>query len=218
MRIGVTGQAISKWENADNQPDCFNLKMISEVYNVSLDSLLETDYYEKVVDTISIGNTVFEVIEKPKTILAGMIIFAKWQGRNFNFEDAFPEDEKKKILEKVTDCYFPEKNITASLNFWLSPAKRGMGFVKQVKTEKQTDGVNVYVCPPSLYIRAHTGRNHASLLAKESCEIWELFAYIRNYVMPKYSYKMATNGAQELEVFDSASGSSGYAYMPVEKI
>lgn len=42
-RIGVTPQAVSKWEMGECLPDCFNLKAIGETYGVSLDILLDTD-------------------------------------------------------------------------------------------------------------------------------------------------------------------------------
>ncbi len=42
-RVGVSPQAISKWEAGDCLPDCFNLKAISDVYNISADVLLETE-------------------------------------------------------------------------------------------------------------------------------------------------------------------------------
>ncbi len=42
-KIGVTAQAVSKWENGECLPDCFNLKSLGEVYGVSLDILLETE-------------------------------------------------------------------------------------------------------------------------------------------------------------------------------
>ena len=42
-KVGVSPQAISKWESGDCLPDCFNLKAISDVYNVSADVLLETE-------------------------------------------------------------------------------------------------------------------------------------------------------------------------------
>ena len=35
--------------------------------------------------------------------------------------------------------------------------------------------------------------------------------------MPSYNFKMAENGAQEMEMFDTFDHSSGYAYMPVER-
>ena len=42
-KIGVSPQAISKWEAGDCLPDCFNLKAISDVYKISADVLLETE-------------------------------------------------------------------------------------------------------------------------------------------------------------------------------
>lgn len=41
--IGVSGQAVSKWENGDCLPDCWNLKLLGDLYHVSLDILLDTD-------------------------------------------------------------------------------------------------------------------------------------------------------------------------------
>lgn len=41
-KIGVSPQAISKWEAGDCLPDCFNLKSISDIYKISADILLET--------------------------------------------------------------------------------------------------------------------------------------------------------------------------------
>ena len=42
-QIGVSAQAISKWEAGECLPDCFNLKAISDVYKLSADVLLETE-------------------------------------------------------------------------------------------------------------------------------------------------------------------------------
>ena len=42
-KVGVSPQAISKWESGDCLPDCFNLKAISDVYKISADVLLETE-------------------------------------------------------------------------------------------------------------------------------------------------------------------------------
>ena len=41
-KIGVSAQAISKWEAGDCLPDCFNLKAISDLYGISADVLLDT--------------------------------------------------------------------------------------------------------------------------------------------------------------------------------
>ena len=42
-KVGVSPQAISKWEAGDCLPDCFNLKAISDVYKISAGVLLETE-------------------------------------------------------------------------------------------------------------------------------------------------------------------------------
>lgn len=98
-RIGVSAQAISKWEKGEVLPDLFHFQVLAQFYRVSADSLLELelDSAERVIETIKVGGA------------------------------------------------------------------------------------------------------------------------IRNYVMPTYGYKMAENGAQELEVFDVSGRNSGYAYVPVEK-
>ena len=90
-----------------------------------------------------------------------------------------------------------------------------MGFVRETTSEAQPEGVDTYTMPASLYIRAYTNRHTARLISKEACEIWELFSYIRNYFMPAHGFKMAENGAQEMEVFDTEEHKAGYAYMPV---
>ena len=43
VKVGVSAQAILKWEAGDCLPDCFNLKAISDVYKISADVLLETE-------------------------------------------------------------------------------------------------------------------------------------------------------------------------------
>lgn len=47
-KIGVSGQAVSKWENGECLPDCFNLKELGEIYGISLDILLETKNSEDI--------------------------------------------------------------------------------------------------------------------------------------------------------------------------
>lgn len=42
-KIGVSAQAVSKWEAGECLPDCFNLKALGDTYGISLDILLETE-------------------------------------------------------------------------------------------------------------------------------------------------------------------------------
>ncbi len=223
LRIGVSEQAVSKWENGECLPDVYNLKLLAQILHISVDSLLDTEIQnpEKIVETITIGGANFEIVEKPETLLAGKIIYAK----NFANEDSFnsaidslTEDDKQAAFEKLKETVLPIYDINLSVNFWLNFKQRAYGFMRGVTTEEQSDGIDVYKMPASLFIRAYTDKATSQLISKEQCEIWELFAYIRDYFMPSHGFKMAENGAQEMEVFDTFDHKTGYAYMPVERI
>ena len=219
VRIGVSEQAVSKWENGECLPDVYNLKLLARILSVSVDDLLDTEIStEKVVETITVGGARFEIIEKPEVILAGKMLYAKDFPSDEKFNcaiDAFPDGKKQAAFDKLAECALPIYDINLSVNFWRPVKYRAYGFVREVMTEAQPDGVDVFKNPASLYIRAHTDKETARLICKERCEIWELFAYIRDYFMPEHGFEMAQNGAQELEVFDTFEHSSGYAYMPV---
>lgn len=223
LRIGVSEQAVSKWENGECLPDVYNLKLLAQILHVSVDSLLDTEMQnpEKTVETITIGEARFEIVEKPKTVFAGKIVYAK----DFSNEDGFnsaidslTEEDKQNALSKLRESVLPIYDVTLSVNFWLDIKQRAYGFVREVMTDEQPDGVDVYIMPASLFIRAYTDKATSLLVSKEQCEIWELFAYMRDYFMPAHGFRMAQNGAQELEVFDTFEHKSGYAYMPVERI
>ena len=87
LRIEVSEQAISKWENGECLPDVYNLKLLAQILNISVDSLLDTEIKkpEKIIETIKIGGASFEVVEKPETIFAGRIIYAK----GYIYSDSF---------------------------------------------------------------------------------------------------------------------------------
>ena len=178
----------------------------------------ENETAEKVIETIKVGGAAFEIVEKPETILAGKIIYAKDFPDISGFETAietFIKGDELFAYNAVKDTVFPICDIHLSVNFWCSEKSRAYGFVHEVTTDVQPKGVDVYKMPASLFIRAYTDKPTAQLMSKEKCEIWELFAYIRDYFMPSHGFKMAENGAQEMEVFDTSEHKSGYAYMPV---
>ena len=131
--------------------------------------------------------------------------------------DAFAADKDKPYFSTLKESVLPIYDINLSVNFWLDEQSRAYGVVREVTTEEQPAGTDIYKVPASLYIRAYTDKETSRIVCKEQCEIWELFAYIRNHFMPSYNFKMAENGAQEMEMFDTFDHSSGYAYMPVER-
>lgn len=220
--IGVSEQAVSKWENGECLPDVYNLKLLGCFLQVSIDYLLadENDKTERIVDVIKIGGADFEIVEKPEMILAGKIVYAKDYEDISSFDaaiEAVTDSEKQIIYKLLKEPVLPVYDINLSANFWREGKYRAYGFVREVTAELQPEGVDVYKIPASVYIRAYTNKATAQLIAKEQCEIWELFAYIRNFLMPAHGFRMAQNGAQELEVFDTLEHKSGYAYMPVVK-
>ena len=223
MKIGVSEQALSKWENGVCLPDVYNLKLLARVLSVSVDCLLDTENEtsEKIIEIIKVGGAAFEIVEKPETILAGKIIYAKDFADITAFEAAigsFTSDDERSAYNMLKDTVLPICDIHLSVNFWRSEKSRAYGFVREVTTDEQPEGADVYKMPASLFIRAYTDKPTAQLISKEQCEIWELFAYIRDYFMPSHGFKMAENGAQELEVFDTSEHRSGYAYMPVMRV
>lgn len=149
FRIGVSEQAVSKWENGECLPDVYNLKLLGEILHVSVDRLLDTecDKTEKIIDTIKIGGAKFEIVEKPETILAGKIIYAKHYRDIDAFNQAIEsisEDEKKSVFNLLQQMMLPITDIHLSVNFWLDEKTRAFGFVREVTTEQQPEVIDVY--------------------------------------------------------------------------
>lgn len=222
LRIGVSEQAVSKWENGDCLPDIYNLKLLAQILHISVDSLLDTEMQdsEKIIETVNVCGAHFDIVEKPETILAGKIIYAKDFSDIDSFyseADALAAQKDKPFFDTLKEIVLPVYDINLSVNFWLDEQSRAYGVVREVMTEDQPAGTDIYKVPASLYIRAYTDKETSRIVCKEQCEIWELFSYIRNHFMPSYNFKMAQNRAQEMEKFDMSDHRSGYAYMPVQR-
>ncbi|MEG0240454.1 MAG: helix-turn-helix transcriptional regulator, partial [Anaerorhabdus sp.] len=43
QELGISRQAVSKWERAESSPDTDNLILLARLYGVSLDDMLKTD-------------------------------------------------------------------------------------------------------------------------------------------------------------------------------
>ncbi len=80
-KVGVSPQAISKWEAGECLPDCFNLKAISDIYKISADVLLETES-DGDIDAVS------SKIEQ----LGTEFIWANTERYNTNFHRELGED------------------------------------------------------------------------------------------------------------------------------
>ena len=160
FRIGVSEQAISKWENGECLPDVYNLKLLGKVLHTSVDTLLDTEGEnpERIVEIIQIGGAVFEIIEKPETILAGKILYAKeYQDIDAFYQaiDTLDEEEKQTTFRLLQESVLPLTDIQLSVNFWRDEDSRAFGSVREVTTEDQPKGVDVYKMPASLLSLIH---------------------------------------------------------------
>lgn len=100
-KVGVSPQAISKWESGDCLPDCFNLKAISDIYGISVDVLLET---ESEGDLDGVANKIEQ--------LATEFI---WANEKCNPEDfTVHKDLGEELLRMWKGIYFAEEGNTAS--------------------------------------------------------------------------------------------------------
>lgn len=56
-KLGVSRQAVSKWERAESSPDTDNLICLAKIYGVSLDELLKTDdSVEEIAEDVKLRN------------------------------------------------------------------------------------------------------------------------------------------------------------------
>lgn len=218
--ILVTEQAVSKWEHGDSLPDLNNLMMLAGVLRTSVDELLDVGNRERVVERIRVGGAVMDLVRRPETLLAGKILHARDFGSYEAFDAAIGRmigEPERDIYAQVREPVLPIRDIHLSVDFWLPEASRGYGFVRETASAEQPEGIKLFRMPASLYLRGYTDAGTACLLAKEKCEVWELFAYLRHYVMPAQGLRMARCGAQEMAVYDAPGHETGYAYVPVER-
>ena len=162
-KICVSEQALSKWENGDCLPDLYNLTLLARALHVSTDYLLDTEA-EITVETVKIGSAVFEVVEKPAAIFAGKILQAKDFPDMQGFYSAVEllENEGFAACNALSDPALPLEDIHLSVNFWREEKERAFGAVREVLTNCQPSGVDLYQAPASLYIRAHTDQATAT--------------------------------------------------------
>lgn len=63
-KIGVARQTVSNWETGETSPNPEQLKMLSQIFNVSIDELLDNNVFVKSAETIIFQNSGFEYKSK----------------------------------------------------------------------------------------------------------------------------------------------------------
>ena len=174
---------------------------------------------ERILETYTYKDAIIELVERPETLYAGKSIHANGPGDGL--DGAFGarlDEEHMEDFSRVAGKTQPEYDVHVSINFW-HPGHTALGFVfaREATSEDQPEGVDVFRMPASLFLRMYSDRAAARLLGKDACEPWELFAFFRAKIMPKFGFVMAENGAQELEIYEPGGHECGWAYVPVEQ-
>lgn len=113
-RIGVSRQAVAKWENGETSPDIYNCKALAELYDVSLDDLVN----------FSTENTGLPVPPKGKYIFGvttigekGQIVIPKKARDVFDIKSGdnlviLGDEEQGIAIVKASDMMNMMQNIT----------------------------------------------------------------------------------------------------------
>ena len=59
-KIGVSRQAVAKWESGETAPDLINCDALAELYNVSVDDLIHFDQSKEKIEIPPKGNIFLE--------------------------------------------------------------------------------------------------------------------------------------------------------------
>lgn len=73
-KVGVARQTISKWEIGDTTPDINQVKIISKIFNISIDELVDNDINNVIVEKISNTEKLAGITIKILKVLGVMII------------------------------------------------------------------------------------------------------------------------------------------------
>ncbi len=73
-KLGVSRQAVSKWERAESSPDTDNLIALADIYSMSLDELLDTDIEIKERELNDIKSSKFSLQKQDAWATVGAMI------------------------------------------------------------------------------------------------------------------------------------------------
>lgn len=73
-KVGVARQTISKWETGDTTPDINQVKIISKIFNISIDELVDNDINNVIVEKVSNTEKLAGITIKILKVLGIMII------------------------------------------------------------------------------------------------------------------------------------------------
>lgn len=126
-KLGVTFQAVSKWENGKNIPDIALLKEISKIFNVNIDEILEGEQKKKKSNKLYfiIGGIILAII----TIIIVIVVTFNNNDHDFEFKQistscdnfnitgsmAYNKDKTSIYISSVEFCGNDDREIYESI-------------------------------------------------------------------------------------------------------
>ncbi len=92
-KIGVSRQAVSKWERAEASPDTDNLILLARLYGVSIDELLKTGEPAEPSEKISLKKEDYGCDDKPQKEL---------YPQNYTDEEIYPGKQGEQVQQSVS--------------------------------------------------------------------------------------------------------------------
>ena len=106
-KLGVTQQTISKYENGSREPDTETLKLLSSIFNVSIDYLLgNADKKEPEINIPQEYTDKYKVTSRDKK---QYMEHMKKANEAFFMDDKFDDEDKKEILDTMNEIFWKAK-------------------------------------------------------------------------------------------------------------
>lgn len=110
-KVGVTRQTISKWELGETAPDLKQAKVLSQVFKVSLDELVDNDIkniiIEKTTNTEKLAGMIINILKALGTFFLIYLIIMIIIFIIFSFVDK-QSDEEKSVAYNVQEIKYNE--------------------------------------------------------------------------------------------------------------
>ena len=110
-KVGVTRQTISKWELGETAPDLKQAKVLSQVFKVSLDQLVDNDIkniiIEKTTNTEKLAGMIINILKALGTFFLIYLIIMIIIFIIFSFVDK-QSDEEKSVSYNVQEIKYNE--------------------------------------------------------------------------------------------------------------
>lgn len=149
LKLGVSRQTVSSWENGRSMPDLQMLIDICNIYHISLDKLLnednkfvnKVDFYGRIGKILKLVSVCFIIV-----VALFAIVFFRWKIIATNKNEAFSQNAKEIGFVLKDGCYqMEEDDIHYQLPNQKLPFLKDDFFVKNSSADFNTDNTEISI-------------------------------------------------------------------------